>query len=64
MHMPRERLQIDQAENIWDGAMWINGNFAQFKPSGQKTRYEHVMGLDVLLTIYNMYVLNASVLRI
>lgn len=60
----QERLQLDQAENIGDDAMWVNGNFAQFELSGQKTRYEHVMGLDVLLTIYNMYVLNAPDLRI
>jgi len=61
--MSRERLQLHQAEDIWDDALWINANFAQFKLSGQKTRYEHVIGLDVLLTIYNMYVVNASVLR-
>lgn len=40
VQMPRERLQLDQAENIGDDAMWVNGNFAQFKLSGQKTRYE------------------------
>lgn len=40
----QERLQLDQAENIGDDAMWVNGNFAQFELSGQKTRYEHVMG--------------------
>lgn len=64
VQMPRERLQLDQAENIGDDAMGVNGNFAQFKLSGQKTRYEHVTGLDVLLTTYNMYILNASDLRI
>lgn len=55
---------LDEAENVGDDEMWIGQNFAQFKLSGQKARYEHVMGLDVLLTTYNMYVLNASVLRI
>lgn len=64
MHILGERLQLHQAENTWDDAMWMSGNFAQFKMSGQKTRHEPVMGLDVLLTRYNMYVLNASVLRI
>ncbi|OPJ69736.1 hypothetical protein AV530_012713 [Patagioenas fasciata monilis] len=39
--MPRETLQLDPAENIWDDATWINGNFAQFKLSGQKTRSDH-----------------------
>lgn len=62
--MLRERLQLDQAENIWDETMWIKGNFAHVKVTEQKTRYEHVIGLGILPTIHNTYVLNASVLRI
>lgn len=56
MHMPGERLQLDQAENIRDHAAWINGNFTQFKLLGQKTSYGHAVWLDVLLTIYHMCV--------
>lgn len=63
MHLPRERLQLDQAGNTWDDTMWVNGNFAQFKLSGQETREEHAMGLDVLLDLYHACALNAPVLK-
>lgn len=56
MHLPGERLQLDQAGNTWDHEAWINGNFTQLKLLGQETRYGHVEWLDVPLTIYHMCV--------
>lgn len=53
------RLQLEQAEDTRDHKTWINGDFAQFKLLGQKTRYGQMMWLDALLTIYHKCVLNA-----